>query len=145
MRAQLLRSEQDNELMRIKLEQETAEREKAQKQVRRGCLHANLVWQLGDAMFASALQPLNPLKQRALQPAQLTLSRDMPGLRYVGNPTLQVEMAKRIMFEQQKEQTKEEGGSRRNNRRETWCPGRSGWAPPLPGEIADAVMGCCAL
>lgn len=35
MRAELLRSEQDNELMRIKLEQETAEREKAQKQVRR--------------------------------------------------------------------------------------------------------------
>ena len=34
LRAQLLRSEQDNELMRIKLEQETAEREKAQKQVR---------------------------------------------------------------------------------------------------------------
>jgi hypothetical protein len=33
LRAQLLRSEQDNELMRIKLEQETAEREKAQKQV----------------------------------------------------------------------------------------------------------------
>ncbi len=32
LRAQLLRSEQDNELMRIKLEQETAEREKAQKQ-----------------------------------------------------------------------------------------------------------------
>jgi hypothetical protein len=37
LRAQLLRSEQDNELMRIKLEQETAEREKAQKQV--GCYH----------------------------------------------------------------------------------------------------------
>jgi hypothetical protein len=35
LRAQLLRSEQDNELMRIKLEQETAEREKAQKQVGR--------------------------------------------------------------------------------------------------------------
>lgn len=34
LRAELLRSEQDNELMRIKLEQETAEREKAQKQVR---------------------------------------------------------------------------------------------------------------
>jgi hypothetical protein len=34
LRAQLLRSEQDNELMRVKLEQETAEREKAQKQVR---------------------------------------------------------------------------------------------------------------
>jgi len=37
LRAQLLRSEQDNELMRIKLEQETAEREKAQKQVCSGC------------------------------------------------------------------------------------------------------------
>eukprot|EP00878_Enallax_costatus_P020112 GHUV01021244.1.p1 GENE.GHUV01021244.1~~GHUV01021244.1.p1 ORF type:complete len:553 (+),score=211.39 GHUV01021244.1:1407-3065(+) len=73
LRAQLLRSEQDNELMRIKLEQETAEREKAQKQV---------------------------------------------------------EMAKKIMFEKQQEQAKEEGG-RKNNRRETWCPGRSGWAPPL--------------
>jgi hypothetical protein len=43
LRAELLRSEQDNELMRIKLEQETAEREKAQKQVRR---QLNLIWQL---------------------------------------------------------------------------------------------------
>jgi hypothetical protein len=33
LRAQLLRSEQDKELMRIKLEEEIAEREKAQKQV----------------------------------------------------------------------------------------------------------------
>lgn len=33
LRAQLLRSEQDRELMRVKLEEETAEREKAQKQV----------------------------------------------------------------------------------------------------------------
>lgn len=33
LRAQLLRSEQEKELMRIKLEEETAEREKAQKQV----------------------------------------------------------------------------------------------------------------
>jgi len=36
MRAQLLRAEQDKELMRVKLEEEVAEREKAQKQVRRG-------------------------------------------------------------------------------------------------------------
>jgi hypothetical protein len=36
LRAQLLRSEQDNELMRCKLEEETAEREKAQKQVSGG-------------------------------------------------------------------------------------------------------------
>ncbi len=33
MRAQLLRAEQEKELMRVKLEEETAEREKAQKQV----------------------------------------------------------------------------------------------------------------
>jgi hypothetical protein len=33
LRAQLLRSEQDKDLMRVKLEEETAEREKAQKQV----------------------------------------------------------------------------------------------------------------
>ena len=33
LRGQLLRSEQDKELMRIKLEEEIAEREKAQKQV----------------------------------------------------------------------------------------------------------------
>lgn len=39
LRAQLLRSEQDNELMRIKLEQETAEREKAQKQVNETAAH----------------------------------------------------------------------------------------------------------
>lgn len=33
MRAQLLRAEQEKELMRVKLEEEVAEREKAQKQV----------------------------------------------------------------------------------------------------------------
>lgn len=43
---------------------------------------------------------------------------------------VQVEFAKKIMFEQQKEDPL----PRRNNRRETWCPGRSAWAPPLAGE-----------
>lgn len=42
LRAQLLRSEQDNELMRVKLEAETAEREKAQKQVRRNAVQKAL-------------------------------------------------------------------------------------------------------
>lgn len=46
---------------------------------------------------------------------------------------MQVEMAKKIMFDKQQEQVTEEGGSRKNNRRETWCPGRSGWAPPFAG------------
>lgn len=57
LRAQLLRSEQDNELMRIKLEQETAEREKAQKQVGREQDRPTLApsWR---AVCLSVLQPL---------------------------------------------------------------------------------------
>lgn len=47
-----------------------------------------------------------------------------------GGCVVQVEVAKKIMFEQQKEDPL----PRRNNRRETWCPGRSAWAPPLAGE-----------
>lgn len=43
---------------------------------------------------------------------------------------LQVEVAKKIMFEQQQ---KDDGIPRKNSRRETWCPGRSAWAPPLAG------------
>jgi hypothetical protein len=47
---------------------------------------------------------------------------------------LQVEVAKKIMFEQQKD----EALPRKNSRRETWCPGRSAWAPPpLPGMSGD--------
>jgi hypothetical protein len=45
-------------------------------------------------------------------------------------------MAKKIMFEQQKEEPAG-AGSRKNNRRETWCPGRSNWAP-MPAGMAAA-------
>jgi hypothetical protein len=85
MRAQLLRAEQEKELMRVKLEEEVAEREKAQKQV---------------------------------------------------------EVAKRIMFgapvaapDAGSDGGDGPGGGRkgRNSRRETWCPGRSAWEPPLAG------------
>jgi hypothetical protein len=55
LRAQLLRSEQDNELMRIKLEQETAEREKAQKQVRNTWLPGQLF--LGLCCAATCIRP----------------------------------------------------------------------------------------
>lgn len=54
---------------------------------------------------------------------------------------MQVEVAKKIMFEQQKE----ESVPRKNNRRETWCPGRSAWAPPLGGKpLTPAALASCA-
>jgi hypothetical protein len=46
-------------------------------------------------------------------------------------------MAKKIMFEQQKEESAG-AGSRKNNRRETWCPGRSNWAP-MPAAAGAAA------
>jgi hypothetical protein len=52
-------------------------------------------------------------------------------------------MAKKIMFEQQKEEPAGAGG-RKNNRRETWCPGRSNWAPMPAGTAAatPALLTC---
>jgi hypothetical protein len=56
----------------------------------------------------------------------------------------QAELAKRIMFDQL-DQGKEEVVQRKGNRRETWCPGRSAWAPPVPGECRSvpAVIAAC--
>jgi hypothetical protein len=54
---------------------------------------------------------------------------------------MQVEVAKKIMFEQQKE----DSVPRKSNRRETWCPGRSAWAPPLGGKPSTpAALASCA-
>jgi hypothetical protein len=54
---------------------------------------------------------------------------------------VQVEVAKKIMFGQQKE----DSVPRKNNRRETWCPGRSAWAPPLGGKpLTSAALASCA-
>lgn len=60
LRAQLLRSEQDNELMRIKLEQETAEREKAQKQVRNAWLYLTLFRGLCVRLLLPTFPTLRP-------------------------------------------------------------------------------------
>jgi centromeric protein E len=46
---------------------------------------------------------------------------------------LQAEVAKKLMFQQAAREDAAEGGStaRKQNRRETWCPGKSAWGPPL--------------
>lgn len=46
------------------------------------------------------------------------------------------------------EQNKEEAQPRKSSRRETWCPGRSAWAPPMAGayggfNLVVGIVGSC--
>ncbi len=121
LRAQLLRSEQEKELMRIKLQEEQVQREKAQKQVRinsgnwRGLRsHA----QRTTHGFTCSI----PLQSHALIQVQANRCLAPP----------QAEVAKKLMFQRD---DAGEGPTRKQSRRETWCPGKSAWAAP-PGLAA---------
>lgn len=131
LRAQLLRSEQEKELMRVKLQEEQQQREKAQKQVgrRRGYLH---VGAQGVGFRPRSAVPLQHCYGvlPCTGPALLGLPKPVGRVDEPHSP-LQVEVAKKLMFQQRDEPA--EGMSRKQSRRETWCPGKSAWAAPAAG------------
>jgi hypothetical protein len=129
LRAQLLRSEQDKDLMRVKLEEETAEREKAQKQVNirqlwlvpatRDLCHCIMLCthvSRGTVYMCNRCGGLEPVRGRC-----------------IGVFLLQAEVAKKMIFAQS---SKEDLPLKKSSRRETWCPGQTAWALPTGAEPA---------
>ncbi|GIL68311.1 hypothetical protein Vafri_21594 [Volvox africanus] len=91
LRAQLLRSEQEKELIKAKLEEE-------------------------KELIKAKLEEEQQEKEKAQREA---------------------ENAKKLFFQSREEPS--EGGSRRNNRRETWCPGKSAWAMPHEQSLTETT------
>ncbi|GLI69864.1 hypothetical protein VaNZ11_014581 [Volvox africanus] len=91
LRAQLLRSEQEKELIKAKLEEE-------------------------KELIKAKLEEEQQEKEKAQREA---------------------ENAKKLFLHSREEPS--EGGSRRNNRRETWCPGKSAWAMPHEQSLTETT------
>ncbi|GIL95338.1 hypothetical protein Vretimale_1382 [Volvox reticuliferus] len=91
LRAQLLRSEQEKELIKAKLEEE-------------------------KELIKAKLEEEQQEKEKARREAENT---------------------KKLFFQSREEPS--DGVSRRNNRRETWCPGKSAWAMPNEQSLTETT------
>lgn len=151
MRAQMLRIEQEKVLMQNRLEEETAEREKAQKQVGPCWLFLGLQ---GGRRLVVVAAPVGTYCPRAHVVAVGSVSHGGRQTALAAALTrAQVEVAKKIMMGSTAAAAPAAGKTEaaatrkgRGSRRETWCPGRSAWEAPAQGAWwrgRSCVLWCC--